>query len=89
MNLFLSNEIFLVLINEGIGLKHHISSYEIEVHHTKVTIILELPIPQKQKDVKSFLGDAKYCRKFIRDFNKIVVSLFILPSKRIEFLWTS
>jgi len=42
-------------------------------------------MPQKQKDVRSFMGHAGYYRRFIQDFNKIATPLFALLTKDIEF----
>ena len=49
-----------MLLTEGIVLGHHISPEGIKVDPAKVEIILKLPSPKNQKDVRSFLGYAGY-----------------------------
>jgi hypothetical protein len=74
---------------EGIVLGHHISSFKIiEVDPTKVIVIYELATPQKQKDIESILGHARYYSRFNKDFSKIATSSFTLISKINKFLWT-
>jgi len=59
-NLSLSSEKCYMMMNEGIVLGHHISPEGIKVDQTKIQIIVELPIPTNQKDVRSFLDYASY-----------------------------
>jgi hypothetical protein len=45
--------------------------------------------PQKtQKEVRSFLGHARYYRGFIENFTKIVLPMFELLIKDVDFIWT-
>lgn len=44
--------------------------------------------PQKQKDVRSFLGFDRYYRRFIKDFSKVASALFGLLAKDSEFYWS-
>ena len=64
-NLSLSHEKCHMLMIEGIVLGHLISSKGIQVDPKKIQIIQDLPVPATQKDVRSFLGHAGYCRRFI------------------------
>jgi hypothetical protein len=84
MNLFLSNEKCNMMMNEGIVLGHHLSSRGIEVDKDKIKIITLLPTPLKPKDVRIFLGHARYYRRFIKGFSKIVSPLFTLLSKDVD-----
>ena len=54
----------------------------------KISIIQKVPPPQKIRDVQSFLGLARYYRRFIKDFSKIASPLFGLLGKVAEFIWT-
>ena len=45
-----------MLLNERIVLGHHISPEGTKVDPVKVEVILKLPNPKTQKDVRSFLG---------------------------------
>ncbi len=53
-----------MMLNEGIVLGHYISSQGIKVDPSKIQIIVNLPIPQNQREVRSFLGYAT--RKILR-----------------------
>jgi hypothetical protein len=88
MNLSLSNEKCNMMMNEGIVLGHHLSSRGIEVDKDKIKIITLLPTPLKPKDVRRFLGHARYYRRFIKDFSKIASPLFTLLSKDVDYCWT-
>ena len=54
-----------MLLIEGIVLGHHISTEGIKVDPAKIEVIVKLPNPKKQKDVRSFLGYASYYQRFI------------------------
>jgi hypothetical protein len=88
-NLSLSNEIFFMMLTEGVVLGHHISSSGITVDPAKIEIIVNLPKPINQKDVRSFLGYAGYYRRFIENFSKIALPLFKLLAKDIHFHWNT
>jgi hypothetical protein len=61
-SLALSNEKCFMMCTEGIVLGHHISVAGIKVDPTKIVVIVNLPSPSTQKDVRSFLGHAGYYR---------------------------
>eukprot|EP00253_Pinus_taeda_P030101 PITA_30101 len=86
-NLSLSNEKCFMMLNEGIVLGHYISSQGITVDPAKIQIIVDLPIPQNQRAVRSFLGYASYYRRFIEHFSKLALPLFKLLSKDVNFSW--
>ena len=86
-NLSLSNEKCFMMLNEGIVLGHYISFQGIKVHPAKIQIIVDLPIPQNQREVRSFLGYASYYRRFIEHFSKISLPLFKLLTKDVLFNW--
>lgn len=77
-----------MMMQEGIVLGHHISIIGIQVDPAKIEVIQNLPVPIKQKDVRSFLGHAGYYRRFIKDFSKITGPLYCLLTKDMEFNWT-
>ena len=84
-NLSLSNEKCCMLLTEGIVLGRHISPKGIKVDLAKVEIILKLQSLKNKKDVRSFLGYAGYYHRFIENFSKIVLPLFKLLVKDVEF----
>ena len=70
-----------MLQTEGIALGHHISAEGIKVDLTKIEVIVDLPAPKTQKEVRRFLGHASYYRQFIENFTKIASPLFSLLRK--------
>jgi hypothetical protein len=59
------------MISEGIILGHCVSGRGIEVDQAKIEAIEKLPYPRDIRGIKSFLGHAGFCRRFIKDFSKI------------------
>ena len=88
-NLALNNEKCFMLMQEGVVLGDFISAAGIQVDPTKIEVIQTLPIPTKSKDVRSFLGHARYYRCFIKGFSKIASPLYKLLTKEVEYSWTS
>eukprot|EP00253_Pinus_taeda_P027764 PITA_27764 len=88
MNLSLSPEKREFLMTEGTMLGHTISRQGLQVDPNKVAIIKRVPPPQKVRDVQSFLGLARYYRRFIKDFSKLASPLFGLLAKDVEFKWS-
>ena len=75
------------MVNEGIVLGHKISERGIEVDQAKVDAIEKMPCPKDIKGIRSFLGHAGFCRKFIKDFSKISRPLTSLLQKDIPFIF--
>jgi len=85
-NLSLSHEKCRMLFTKGVVLGHIISQNGTELDLAKIRVISNLSVPQSQKDIRSFLGQARYYRCFIENFTKIAAPLFKLLSKDIEFV---
>jgi hypothetical protein len=62
MNLSLSHEKCKMLLNERVVLGHHVSSEGIKVDLAKIEVIIKLPPPNIQKEVRIFFGHARYYR---------------------------
>ena len=86
MNLSLSPKKCEFFMTEGTVLGHAISQQGLHVDPNKIAIIQRVPPPQKVRDVRSFLGLARYYRRFIKEFNKIASPLFSLLGKYVEFI---
>ena len=81
MNLSLIPKKCKFLRKAGIFLHHSISQVGIQVYQKNISIIKSAPTPQKQRDVRSFLGLDDYYRRFIKDFSKVDSILFGLLAK--------
>ena len=53
------------MVRQGIVLGHEISRKGIEVDKANVEVIAKLPLPKNIKDIRSFLGHARFYRRFI------------------------
>ncbi|CAN6572938.1 unnamed protein product [Malus baccata var. baccata] len=72
---------------EGIVLGHLISNRGIEVDKAKIDAIEKLPPSTTVKSVRSFLGHARFYRRFIKDFSKISRPLCNLLAKDAPFVF--
>jgi hypothetical protein len=69
-------------------LGHFISCARIQVDLAKIQVILDIPTPSTQKEVRIFLGYARYYRRFIKKNSKLASPLFFLLIKDVDFRWT-
>ena len=84
-NLSLNWEKYHFMVTEGIVLGHRISAVGLGVDQAKVSIIKTLLPPTTVKGIRSFLGNAGFYRRFIRDFSKIAKPLCRLLEKDAKF----
>ncbi|RDX85229.1 Retrovirus-related Pol polyprotein from transposon opus, partial [Mucuna pruriens] len=84
-NLVLNFEKCHFMVTEGIVLGHLVSNRSIEVDMSKIDIITSLPNPTSMHGVCSFLGHARFYRRFIKNFSKIALPLSKLLQKDMEF----
>lgn len=70
-------------------LGHVLSSQGVSTDPKKVVAVVSWPTPRNVKEVRSFLGLARYYRKFVRNFGIICKPLTNLLKKGSLFVWTS
>src|SRR3954466_10865230 len=75
-------------IPEVVYLGHVISAKGIDVNPKRVQAVLDWTPPKSGKSVRSFLGLANYCRRFVENFSKVAKPLTELLKKDKKFQWT-
>jgi len=85
--LCLSHEKCYMMMTEGLILGHYISKARIQVDPTKIQIILLIPTPTTQTEVRNFLGFSSYYRRFMKHFSQIFAPLYAL-TRNVDFVWT-
>jgi hypothetical protein len=65
-----------MMMRKGVVLGHFISYAGIQVDPAKIQVILDIPNPSTQKEVRSFLGHAGYYRRFIKKFPNLPLLYF-------------
>ena len=87
-NLMLNWEKCHFMVTQGIVLGHIVSKNRIEVDKAKVELISNLHTPKCVRDIRSFLGHARFYRRFIKDFSAIARPLCNLLAKDVPFAWS-
>nr|GFB82285.1 reverse transcriptase domain-containing protein [Tanacetum cinerariifolium] len=77
------------MVKEGIVIGHKISKSRIEVDREKVVVIAKLSPPTSVKGIRSFLGHARFYRRFIQDFSKIARPMTHLLKKETSFIFST
>ncbi|WVZ63790.1 LOW QUALITY PROTEIN: hypothetical protein U9M48_013395 [Paspalum notatum var. saurae] len=75
------------MVREGIVLGHKVSKRGIEVDHAKIKVIEQLPPPTNLKALRSFLGNAGFYRRFIKNFSFVAQPLTNLLAKDTPFVF--
>ena len=73
------------MVIEGIFLGHKIYTTGLEVDQTKISLIKTLMTPTTMKGIRSFLRQARFYKRFIKDFSKIARPLHRLLEKNARF----
>ena len=68
-------------------LGHIVSKDGVSVDSTKVTAIVDWPRPTSVTEVRSFLGLARYYKRFVKGFSRIALPLTNLTRKGVKFEW--
>jgi hypothetical protein len=74
-------------MNRVAFLGYVVTAHGIEVDPAKIEAIENWPQPKTVTQVRSFLGLARFCRRFVQDFGSIVVPLNELTKKNVPFVW--
>ena len=69
-------------------LGHVISEAGIFVDPSKVEVVVDWARPTNVSEIRSFLGLANYCRRFVEGFSHIAAPLTQLTCKNAKFVWT-
>ena len=64
-----------------------ISKNKVAMDPVKVKGVTNRPVPQKVKEVQSFLGFVNFYHRFIKDFSHIACPLHALTHKTAEWRW--
>ncbi|MBW0553976.1 hypothetical protein O181_093691 [Austropuccinia psidii MF-1] len=64
---------------------HEVSGLSLGIDKNKVSAVFLKPMPQKKKEIQSFLGFAEYYRQRIKDFSPIARPLYKLCDKDTTF----
>src|SRR3954469_22178179 len=75
-------------MKEVVYLGHIISAERIKVHPEKVDAIVNWEPPQIVKQLRSFLGLAGDCRRFVENYSQIAKPLSNLLQKCAKFVWS-
>ena len=73
------------MVREGIVLGHLVSERGMEVDRAKIEVTEQLPPPVNIRGIRSFLGQASFYCRFIKDFSHIARPLTNLLAKDVPF----
>jgi hypothetical protein len=75
-HLSLSTKKCHMMMSEGVVLGHFISYAGIQVDLAKIQVILDIPTPSTQKEVRTFLGHVGYYRSFSKKIPNLPLPYF-------------
>ena len=68
-------------------LGHVVSASGVSVDHEKVEAVISWERPKSVFEIRSFLGLARYYRRFIKDFSRLAALMMKLTQKKVKFEW--
>ena len=63
------------------------SASGVSVDPEKVEVVKSWHRPKSVFEIRSFLGLAGYCRRFMEDFSRLVAPMTRLTRKEVKFKW--
>lgn len=86
-NLRLNPKKYIFGVTSGKLLGHIVSQKVIEIDPDKVKVILEMPTPKTEKEVRGFIGRLQYISRFIAKLTAICKPIFKLLRKNQPVVW--
>ena len=68
-------------------LGHLVSASSVSIDSKKVEAVMSWERPKSVFEIHSFLGLARYHRRFIEDFSRLAVPMTRLTRKEVKFEW--
>ena len=75
------------LLNEVRFLGHVVSASGVSVDPDKIEVVMSWERPKSVFEIRSFLGLARYYRRFIEDFSQLATPMTRLTQKEVKFDW--
>ena len=69
-------------------LEHVVSASRVSVDLRKVEAVMSWERPKSVSEIRSFLGLARYYRRFIEDFSRLAAPMTRLTQKEVRFEWS-
>ncbi|XP_034677764.1 uncharacterized protein LOC117908248 [Vitis riparia] len=76
-------------VTSGKLLGHIVSEHGIEVDPKKIRVILDMPAPRTEREIRSFLGKLQYISRFIARLTDISEPIFLLLRKNQPIVWNN
>ncbi|KAL0549271.1 hypothetical protein IC582_013752 [Cucumis melo] len=75
-------------LEQVVFLGHVVSAKGVSADPQKVEAVFNWERPISATEVRSFLGLAGYCRRFVEDFSRLALPLTALTRKNVKFEWS-
>ncbi|MBW0586328.1 hypothetical protein O181_126043 [Austropuccinia psidii MF-1] len=85
MHTTFQEEILEFRMVEPLALGHKVSGHSLAIDQNRVAAVLQKPVPNRIKEMQSFLGFSSYYRNNINNFAHMTSSLYMLCSKDVIF----
>ena len=72
-------------LTKVIFLGHVVSASGVSMNPEKVEVVMSWEWPKSVFEIRSFLGLARYYRRFIKDFSRLAAPIMRLTRKEVKF----